>query len=104
MLAMCIVITQPDYGNAEQRISALFAANIRERIALGDSPENFAAEILQTVPRVCRLMRAEKKSFYNNDMCLAEGEELGSNGLQSWCDRSSTWEYDRNPTRGLKRQ
>jgi len=32
---------------------------------------------------------------------LAEGEELGSNVLQSWCDRSSTWERDWNPKPSL---
>jgi hypothetical protein len=35
---------------------------------------------------------------------LAEGVRLGSNGLLSWCDRSSTWECDRDPNRPLKRQ
>ena len=33
MFAMCIVIKQPDYGNAERRIYALSAVNIRASIA-----------------------------------------------------------------------
>ena len=35
---------------------------------------------------------------------LAEGVRLGSNGLLSWCDRSSTWECDWDPNRALKSQ
>ena len=40
----------------------------------GGSPENFAAEILQTVPGVCRLTRPEKKSSYDNDLGMAVKE------------------------------
>src|SRR5262245_14257315 len=35
--------------------------------------ENFAAEILQTVPRVCRFTRLENL-LYNNNLCVAERE------------------------------
>jgi hypothetical protein len=45
-----------------ENLSAIRRKYPRENSA-GGSPENFAAEILQTVPRVCRLTRTEKKSL-----------------------------------------
>jgi hypothetical protein len=45
----------------------------QENGAVG-SPENFAAEILQTVPRVCRFTCPEKKSMYNKGLWVAVQE------------------------------
>jgi hypothetical protein len=49
----------------------------------------------------CPLVR-QRRMF--DDNALAEGVRLGSNGLLSWCDRSSTWECDRDPNWALKRR
>jgi hypothetical protein len=48
--------------------------NDPRKILSADAAEKFAAEILQTVPRVCRRYNQDERAFYIKDLCVAEQE------------------------------
>ncbi len=73
IFAMCIVINATGLGKCRTENLGAICRKHRQENSVVRGPENFVAEILQTVPRVCRFTRQDKKSLYNKGLCVAEG-------------------------------
>jgi hypothetical protein len=68
-----VIVTQPDQGNAERRICALFVRMICERIAPGSERRKSQPKFFKPYRGVYRLTRREKKSLNGSDIYVAEG-------------------------------
>jgi hypothetical protein len=78
-----------------------------KRENFGPQPARRSAEVFPAKPVVGGASIRSRKPAENvgpgRTEELAEGEELGSNVLLSWCDRITTWECDRDPNRAFEK-